>query len=251
MNNQTGEKHTGRKIAAALLWLLLWQLASMAFGKSFVLPSPVFTCRTLLQLCTQALFWRSCAVTLLRTAGGMALAALLGFLCAWAAWKSGWVREILAVPSAVIKSVPVMSVILIALLCLKSHIVPVFVCFLMCFPVMYTNILQGFDSVPAEYRELAQVYRIAGLRYFTRILVPASRGYIRAGLLLCCGLSWKSTVAAEVLSSPRVSMGYHLLTAKMYLDGPSLFAWTVGIVLLSMLFEKAVRALAGRDADER
>ena len=141
MNNQTGEKHTGRKIAAALLWLLLWQLASMAFGKSFVLPSPVFTCRTLLQLCTQALFWRSCAVTLLRTAGGMALAALLGFLCAWAAWKSGWVREILAVPSAVIKSVPVMSVILIALLCLKSHIVPVFVCFLMCFPVMYTNIL--------------------------------------------------------------------------------------------------------------
>ena len=241
MKPQTGEKRIGKKLAAVLLWLAAWQLASMAFGRSFVLPSPVFTCKALLQLMAQPLFWRSCAVTLLRVAAGLALASLLGFLGAWAASKSSWMREILSVPAAVIKSVPVMSVILIALLCLSSSIVPTFVCFLMCFPVMYTNILQGFDSVPAEYRELAQVYRIRGAKYFGRILVPASMGYIRAGLLLSCGLAWKSTVAAEVLSSPRVSMGYHLLSAKMYLDGPSLFAWTVGIVLLSMLFEKCVR----------
>lgn len=241
MNQPTGEKRIGKKLAAVLLWLVFWQLGSMAFGRSFVLPSPVFTCKALLQLMAQPLFWRSCGITLLRVAAGLALASLLGFLGAWAAAKSSWMREILSVPASVIKSVPVMSVILIALLCLSGSIVPTFVCFLMCFPVMYTNILQGFDSVPAEYRELAQVYRISGAKYFGRIMVPASMGYIRAGLLLSCGLAWKSTVAAEVLSSPRVSMGYHLLSAKMYLDGPSLFAWTVGIVLLSMLFEKAVR----------
>ena len=243
------EKRIGRKLAAALIWLAVWQLASMAFGRSFVLPSPVQTCRRLLQLCMQGAFWQSCAVTLLRAAGGLALACAAGFACAWAAKKSGWLRDILAVPAAAIKSVPVMSVILIALLAMKSAAVPVFVCFLMCFPVMYTNILQGFDSVPAEYREVAQVYGVAGAKYFARVMVPASMGYIRAGLLLGCGLSWKSTVAAEVLSSPRVSMGYHLLSAKMYLDGPSLFAWTVGIVLLSLLFERAVRRLLGRWQD--
>ena len=246
MKNTTGENRTGRKLAAALVWLVLWQLASMAFGRSFVLPSPVLTCKTLAGLMTQAVFWRSCAVTLLRVLCGLLFAFLLGFLCAIAAWKSEAAKEFLSIPAAVIKSVPVMSVILIALLCMKSYVVPVFVCFLMCFPVMYTNILQGFESVPLEYRELAQVFRVTGGRYVTKIIIPASMGYVKAGLSLCCGLSWKSTVAAEVLSSPRVSMGYHLLSAKMYLDGATLFAWTAGIVLLSLCFEKAVKALLRR-----
>ena len=246
MNNQTGEKSIGRKLAAALLWLALWQLAAMAFGRSFVLPSPVFTCQTLLQLCGTGMFWRSCIITLLRVAAGLLAASLLGFACALTAWKSPAAKDFLSVPATVIKSVPVMSVILIALLCMRSAAVPVFVCFLMCFPVMYTNILQGFENVPAEYRELARVYRVSGMRYATRILIPSAMGYIKAGLSLCSGLSWKSTVAAEVLSSPRVSMGYHLLTAKMYLNGPELFAWTVGIVILSLAFEKCLKALLRR-----
>jgi NitT/TauT family transport system permease protein len=246
MQKQTGEKRIGRKALAALLWLAVWQAAAMAYGRSFVLPSPVLTCKALLQLCAQGSFWVSCGTTLLRVACGLACACLLGFAGAWAAHRSSIARDILAVPAATIRSVPVMSVILIALLAMRSAAVPVFVSFLMCFPVMYTNILQGLDSVPAEYCELAQVYGIAGGRYFAHVCIPASMGYIRAGLSLCAGLSWKSTVAAEVLSSPRVSMGYHLLMGKMYVDGPSLFAWTVAIVLLSIAFEKALKALLGR-----
>ena len=246
MNEKTGEKRIGRKLAAALLWLAVWQAVSMAFGRSFVLPSPVSTFKRLLELCAQGSFWQACGVTLLRVAAGLLLACLLGFVCAWAAQKSETAKEILAVPAAVIRSVPVMSVILIALLAMKSAVVPLFVCFLMCFPVMYTNILQGFESVPDEYRELAQVYRIEGSRYFTKIMIPASMGYIKAGLSMCAGLSWKSTVAAEVLSNPRISMGYHLLSAKMYLEGADLFAWTVGIVLLSVCFEKLLKHLLRR-----
>ena len=174
MNEKTGEKRIGRKLAAALLWLAVWQAASMAFGRSFVLPSPVLTCKRLFELCAQGVFWQACGVTLLRVAGGLSLACVLGFVCAWAAQKSGVWKEILAVPASVIRSVPVMSVILIALLAMRSAAVPVFVCFLMCFPVMYTNILQGFESVPDEYRELAQVYRIEGSRYFAKIMIPAS-----------------------------------------------------------------------------
>ena len=241
MNEKTGEKRIGRKLAAALLWLAVWQAASMAFGRSFVLPSPVLTCKRLFELCAQGVFWQACGVTLLRVAGGLALACVLGFVCAWAAQKSGVWKEILVVPASVIRSVPVMSVILIALLAMRSAAVPLFVCFLMCFPVMYTNILQGFESVPDEYRELAQVYRVEGGRYFAKIMIPASMGYIKAGLSMCAGLSWKSTVAAEVLSNPKVSMGYHLLSAKMYLEGADLFAWTVGIVILSVCFEKILR----------
>ena len=240
------KSNIGKKLAYALLWIALWQLAATAFGKSFVLPSPLLTFRVLADLAGQALFWHSCAVTLLRVSSALAAACAAGFLSAYFAWYAPRTKDFLHLPVSTIKTVPVMSVILFALLCMPSFAVPVFVCFLMCFPVMYTNILQGFESVPKGYLELAQVYRMSRGKYFSRILLPASKGYVKAGLELCAGLSWKSCVAAEVLSSPRTSMGFHLMTAKMYLDGASLFAWTLAIIALSLCFEKLLKALLGR-----
>lgn len=234
------------KVGCALFWLALWQIGAMAFGRSFILPTPVTTIATMAGLFTEKKFWLSCAVTLFRVTAGLVISAVTGFACAYGAWKNSLVRELLSVPTAAVKSVPVMSVILFALLWLKSAVVPVFVCFLMCFPVMYTNILQGFMNVPEEYRELAQVYEMSPGKYFAGIMVPASMGYIKAGLFLCAGLSWKSCVAAEVLSNPKISMGYNLIAAKMYLQGEQLFAWTAAIVLLSVLFEKALKAALSR-----
>lgn len=234
------------KILCAVFWLAVWQAGAMAFGHSFILPSPVTTIITMAGLFAKKKFWISCAVTFARVTAGLVLSALLGFACAYGAWKSSAVKELLAIPAAAVKSVPVMSVILFALLWLKSAAVPVFVCLLMCFPVMYTNILHGFCSVPEEYRELSKVYRLSAGKYFTGIMVPASMGYIKAGFNLCAGLSWKSCVAAEVLSNPKISMGYNLISAKMYLQGEQLFAWTAAIVILSVIFEKLLKLILRR-----
>ena len=45
-------------------------------------------------------------------------------------------------------------------------------------------------------------------------------------------------MAAEVIGLPSHSIGSRLYEAKVYLDTPSLFAWTVAIVLLAVVFEK-------------
>jgi NitT/TauT family transport system permease protein len=53
-------------------------------------------------------------------------------------------------------------------------------------------------------------------------------------------------VAAEVLSSPKFSMGYNLLNAKVYLETEALFAWIIAIVTLSVIFERIVKRLLFR-----
>lgn len=45
-------------------------------------------------------------------------------------------------------------------------------------------------------------------------------------------------MAAEVIGIPKGSVGERLQQAKIYLNTPDLFAWTLVIVLLSLLFEK-------------
>ena len=69
-------------------------------------------------------------------------------------------------------------------------------------------------------------------------------------LTLALGMSWKAGVAAEVIGIPTGSIGEQLYQSKVYFDLTSLYAWTVAIVLVSVLFEKAVllavRLLYGR-----
>ena len=45
-------------------------------------------------------------------------------------------------------------------------------------------------------------------------------------------------MAAEVIGVPDGSIGEKLYHAKIYLNTPELFAWTVVIVMISFVFEK-------------
>ena len=67
--------------------------------------------------------------------------------------------------------------------------------------------------------------------------------FFRSGCMVALGLCWKSGIAAEVIGTPSGSIGEHLQQAKIYLDMPDLFAWTLVIVLVSLAFEKTVLAL--------
>lgn len=80
----------------------------------------------------------------------------------------------------------------------------------------------------------------------TRIILPYLPQVIpffRSGCMVALGLCWKSGIAAEVIGTPSGSIGEHLQQAKIYLDMPDLFAWTLVIVLVSLAFEKTVLAL--------
>ena len=67
--------------------------------------------------------------------------------------------------------------------------------------------------------------------------------HIYSALSISLGFSWKSVVAAEVLSSPKYSMGFNLYETKLYLNTSELFAWTIAIIIVSIIFEKGLKSL--------
>lgn len=55
-----------------------------------------------------------------------------------------------------------MAIIIYVILLVNSNWVAVPVCFLMCFPVVYTNLLGGLEAVSDELLEVAAVYELDG-----------------------------------------------------------------------------------------
>ena len=62
--------------------------------------------------------------------------------------------------------------------------------------------------------------------------------YFLSACRLSLGMCWKAGVAAEVIGVPSGSIGEKLYNAKIYLNTPDLFAWTIVIIVISFVFEK-------------
>ena len=138
-----------------------------------------------------------------------------------------------------IQTVPVASFIVIALLWLSSRRISAFIAFLMVLPVLYANALQGIREADPQLLEMARVFRLSGMRRVRCIILPSLAPYLKSACHVALGLCWKAGVAAEVMAVANRSVGGMLYDAKVYLETSDLFAWTVLLVAVSILFEKA------------
>lgn len=234
-----------RRLAVAAFWLAAWQLASMAVGSRIVLVGPAEVACRLAELVLEADFWVSMGLSLGRVATGFGLAVVAGVaLAAWAS-RSRVVEGLLAPLVGAVKAAPVASFVVLLLMWVSSRWLSVAVSFLMAFPILYTNVLAGVRQTDPALLEMADVFGVSSWARVRTVYAAQVAPYLRAGLSLAMGLSWKSGIAAEVIGLPAPSIGIHLYDAKVYLDAPDLLAWTVVIVALSVGLE----ALLGRLLD--
>ena len=231
---------------AVLLWLLVWQAASMALDSDILLVSPLRVVATLLALLPTARFWASLLGSMARILGGFFLAAALGTLLAALAARFKRVEEWLAPPVLAMKTVPVASFVILALIWFGSRNLSVFIALVMVFPVIYSNTLQGIKSADGALLEMARVYRVPFSRRLGYIYAPQVKPFLLSGCSVALGMSWKSGVAAEVIGVVGGSIGERLYEAKVYFQLTDLLAWTVVIVVCSVGFEKLVLWLLRR-----
>ena len=238
-----GEKTSKIRLWAVIFWLAVWQLAAMGLARAYphgslLLASPAAVLYRLGQLAVTAAFWQTVGWSAARIFGGVLLSTLLAvLLAALAAWKNG-VGELLTPLVAVIKAVPVASFIILALVWLNSRSLSLFISALMVFPPVYLNVLEGIRRTDGQLLEMARVFRVPFSRRLRYIYLPQIMPYFRTAVSLGLGLCWKAGAAAEVIGLPAGSVGERLYTAKVYFQTPDLFAWTVTIVAVSVLFER-------------
>ena len=145
------------------------------------------------------------------------------------------------------RATPVASFAILVLIWLDRDFVPVLICVMMVLPVIWNSVESGIRMTDAQLLEMAKVYRLPRLRVLRRIWIPAVLPYFRAACSSALGLGWKAGIAAEVLTVPKASIGRMISESKLYLMTEDLFAWTLTVVILSLLLQRIMlRLLQGR-----
>ncbi|MBR6708351.1 MAG: ABC transporter permease subunit [Clostridia bacterium] len=233
-------------LAVAAVWLTVWLIAARAVNLELLLPSPGQVLARLGELAAGADFWRATAASLGRVMLGTIAALVIGVLLAVGGALCPPIRRLFLPLLGIIKSTPVASFILLALVWLERDILPAFMAALIVLPVIWGNLDTGIAAVGRDLRELAAVYRLPLARRLKRIYMPAVMPYFVSCCRTSLGMAWKAGIAAEVLCIPPNSIGSRLNDAKVYLETTDLFAWTLTVILLSLLIEYLLMAALSR-----
>lgn len=227
-----------RNIIAAAFWALVWQLASMLVNSEMVLPAPASVLLRFVSLAGTPLFWQSAALTLARIAAGFSIAAALGFALAFLTHRSALAEALIVPALKTVSTTPISSIILLTILWFARAIVPVFISFLMVLPMIWGSVSDALKRVDVQLMEMASAYKLSRGKVLRSIEIPS----VLPSFLTACrsgiGFAWKAGISAEVLCSPRFSIGKQLYESKLYVETTDLFAWTLLIILLSLLLEK-------------
>lgn len=215
-------------------------LVYAGMGTSLLLPSPAETFLRLRQLLGDPSFYSIIGHTFLRIFSGFLLATAAGCILGGLTAFSPLLYRFFALPMNAIKSTPVASFVILALVWIKGENLSTFIAFLMVLPVIWQSVHTGLGSADPELLEMARVYRFSRGKKLRYLYLPAALPYLISAMRVGLGFSWKSGIAGEVIAIPSQAIGTQLYNAKIYLDMPGLFAWTIVIILLSAAIERVV-----------
>ena len=246
MKKKTCAKFKG--LPALIFWTLVWKCAAMAVGNPLLLPAPEQVLLRLVQLMGETAFWQITLTSIGRVLLGVALGIALGAVLAVVTCVSSLADTLVAPAMTAVQATPVASFAILVLIWLERDFVPVLICVLMVLPVIWNAVSASIRETDTQLLEMAKVCRLPKRRVLRRIYIPSVLPYFRSAGTSALGLGWKAGIAAEVLTVPKHSMGRMISEGKLYLMTEDLFAWTLMVVILSILLQKIMlRLLKGRN----
>lgn len=232
-----------KNILILLFWLTIWFLIARIVNQDLILPDPFLVFNTLIKLMATSSFWFNCLTSIYRILIGYLLGVTVSLLLVLLSCISNTFRQLISPIIKIIRSTPVASFIILALLWMSKSSVVSLIVMLMVVPIVYENVLNEYDNVDNKLLEMSKAYAFSFFKTLRNIYYPSILPGFLSALITSMGLGWKSGIAAEVLSLPKISIGSNLYYSKIYLETSELFAWTIVVVVLSSLIEIMIKRL--------
>lgn len=237
-----------KRIVLTCLSILLipvaWQLLSWQMAQPQLIPSFPDLIRALLRLVYSPGFLVSIGTTCLRACVGLLLSLAAASITAFLLNRSEAIRFLFMPWLSLLRSVPVISFILLALIFLNPEMIPLLIAFLTMYPLLTENLLKGLMNRRDSWKMLARQFHLNAWNRLFQINYPQLKPYLFSGLASAVGFGWRAIIMGEVLSQCVDGIGKRMKEAQVFIDVPELIAWTLVAIVLSWLTDKLISRLS-------
>ena len=233
-------------LVAVVLWFLIWDIIALSVNNPAFFVGVRETFSAFSDLINTSDFWITVYGSMKRILFGFAIGVLLGVGLAVVSHYLYPVKAFVSLGMGVVKATPVASVIMIIWIFLKSTAVPSAIAVLMVAPIIWQNLMDGYDSIDKGLSEVADVFEFSPVKRFKYLTFPALFKFFIPAVLTSVSLAWKAGIAAEIIAGTKESIGIYIKDNKNMFESDVMLAWTVAVVLISIIFETLIKFLIRR-----
>ena len=236
---KTGE--TLSFLAGILLLAALIQAAGWLKGDPLVFPGVGEILRAFFRLLVSPHTWRLIGVTLGHLLLSMVISTAIGVLIGLAEGMSNVVRNLFRPLMILLRSIPMIVLVVIIMVLMKYDKVPVTAASLILIPVISEAACEGCRRIEPE---LIDVYRLNGGFSFSvlrQVYIPLMAGYLRQAYVNAVGSGIKLAVTTEYLVQTRNSLGKAIYSSVYFNEYQDIYAYALIMILLVLLISELPR----------
>ncbi|MCH4229941.1 MAG: ATP-binding cassette domain-containing protein [Atopobiaceae bacterium] len=227
-----------RKVGVVAFWLVVWEAASLVVGSPLILAGPLDTAVALGGILTGGRLLGVVGFSFVRIVGGFLVAFVGGLLLGALSARHDLLRELLSPLMSMLKSTPVVCLVVLLLIWFGSANVSAVAVALVVLPAIWFTVVEAVGHLDRDEADMLDVFHVHGLRRLAASSWRQILPYLDSICRTVVGMSWKAGVAAELIGIPMGSMGERIYQSKLLLETADLFAWTAVIIALAFLCEK-------------
>ena len=232
-------------IFSLIVILFIWEMLALIVNDSYFLPDVIETGKSLVNIIVSGSFFKVIFTAFYRVFSGLMLGILTGISVAVLCHRFDIVNTILSPIISIMKATPVACIIVLLWIRMNYTEIAVFVVVLMVLPIVWQNVYDGLRSIDRSMLEVTEVFELSRLEKIKVLIIPSVLTYLLPAIVTSVGLAWKAEVAAEIMTNSNMGKLIYDFKTVSY-DTASRFAWTVVIVILSIIFESITKKLFGR-----
>lgn len=229
-----------------IFWIAVWDLLAFWVNNLFLLPTPYSTAIALLSLMKTKTFYKVIVYTFLRVVFGVIFGVIFGAVFAFLSYKVVLIRKLFSPLVSIVKATPVVTFITLLWISMSGNMLTIFIAFLMVVPIIWQNLLNGFDAIPRELSEVCDVFEVSKIKRMKILTLPILMNYFFPALITSIGLAWKAEIATEIITYTHNSIGQNISDARYFLFTDEVFAWVVVIITFSIGLEVLTKQILGR-----
>lgn len=230
-------------ILSIAIFFILWDVLYKIENHEVIIPSINNTFNEIGNIVSSDNFLEIINATTIRTIIGFVISLVLGFAIGFISGLYKSFEDFMKPYIIFMRSTPSVAIVLLALIYVKSYNVPILVNFLICFPIIYQEVITGVKNSDKSVLELAKVHQISKFTTIRYVYLPSVFSHVISGVLNTISLSFKITISSEILSIPKYGIGSSIYTSKIYLNTAEVFAWIIIVFCICFVFDYIINII--------
>ncbi len=232
---QSRIKETVSFILGILLLGFLIQLAGSLKGDRLVFPGVPEILKAFFKLLGKPATYKLIWTSMKHLIQAVAIASVIGIVVGLLEGYSDVVRSLLKPVMILLRSIPMIVMVVIIMVLTKYTRVPVIASTLFLIPLISEAVCEGYRNLDPN---LIDVYRLNGSLSFyvlTHVHLPLMVGYLKQAYISAVGMGLKLVVSTEYLVQTRNSLGKAVHSSSYFNEYEDIYAYALIMIALVLL----------------